>query len=339
MNILIVRISSLGDVVMTTPVFEMIKTQIKESRIVYLVDEKYAPLLSNNPYVDSLLTIKWSEYEKKPFKLIKEIFKIIRFIRFENIDMAFDFQGLFRSVIFLWFSKAKKKFARGNWLFLTKTLPHKKKSHIHNVIQNFEIISLAGIRCEKKYSQNISSAVKSINIKNICKTHLQSFDKIIAVNPWTRWKTKNIPAILLGESCNLLGNKIRCHFFILGAANEIEQGTEVYNKIKHPKTLLTGCLNLNELMGLLVNTDLLITGDTGTMHIASALKTPTVAIFGPTHPLRTGPYEGNFKVVASDLSCMPCFKRVCPLEHRNCINSLRAEDIVSPSLILLDKKL
>lgn len=335
MNILVIRTSSLGDVVMTTPAFAALKAEYPECKITYLVDDRFSGMVKNHPFIDRVIPIRWLDNEKKPFQLLKEIKKTLRLIKLEKYDLAFDFQGLLRSVVFLWLSGAKKKYGRGNWIFLSGKKPHNRKLPKHNVFQNQEILSLAGINVKKNYGQNISGCIQEINPGEWADTHLQSFDKIIAVNPWTAWPSKSVPALLLAGACNEIGDKIRSHFFVLGAKSEMKYALEVFKLIRHPKSLLTGKLGLGELAGFLKKSSLLITGDTGPMHIASALATPQVAVFGPTHPLRTGPYEGKFEIISTDLNCMPCFKRECPLGHRDCINSLETWHISEKAIKLL----
>jgi lipopolysaccharide heptosyltransferase II len=326
-NILVVRTSSLGDVVMTTPAFAQIKDNIPDSRIFYLTDKSYAPLVRGNPCIYETIEINFEKNSKNILKLIKETSRVIKEIRSCNIDIAFDFQGLLRSVIFVWFSKAKQKYARGNWLFLTKSLPHKRKQPRHNVNQNSDILELSGIKPLKKYSQNIFGAADDIYLGRISENNIQSFEKIIAVNPWTRWPSKCSPARLLADACNIIGEEIRCHFFVLGSEGEHEKAEEVYYGIKHKRTLLAGKLNLNSLAGFLTKTDLLITCDTGPMHMANALGTPLVALFGPTHPIRTGPYDRKFMVLTGEVDCSPCFRRHCPYNHHGCIEYITPKQI------------
>lgn len=335
MKILVIRTSSLGDVVMTTPAIEFIKKNTPDCELIYIVEKAYAPLLKNHPYIDKLVELNWNGCGNNVFKLIKEIKRVLKILKKEKIDIAFDFQGLLRSVIFLWFSGAKKKFGRGKWPLLNGYKPHRKKLSKHNVYQNYEITALAGLNVDNNYKQNISHCIEEINFQDITEQHIQSFEKIIAINPWTRWKSKSIPAKLLADACNILGDKCRCHFFILGSEKEREHAEDVFYRIKHKKSMLTGKLNLNQLAGFLTKINVLITGDTGPMHMASALNTPQVAIFGPTNPIRTGPYEGNYKIILNNLGCMPCFKRKCPFSHQKCIKELSADEIANTAFSLI----
>ncbi len=338
MNILVVRKSSLGDVVMTTPILEYFKRVLPSCKITFLVDYKYAALLRGHKYIDNLLEIKWEENEKKPFALLKEIIKTVKTLRKTYFDMAFDLQGLFRSALFLYLSKAKKKYARGNWAFLTATLPHKKKLAKHNVEQNYEITSLAGLEKINRIKQNIENSAADIDLSEIANTHLQSFEKVILVNPSARWETKKIPPVTLSQTCNLISEKIRSHFFVLGTTGELQTAKEIYENINAKKTFLCGKLNLNELAGVIKKSALIITADSGPMHMASALNIPLVAVFGPTHPIRTGPYQGEYEIINSEQDCSPCFKRRCIYGHIKCMNDISAEEITKSAIKLLAKQ-
>ncbi len=320
---------------MTTPVLEFLKKTIPECKITYLVDSNYAPLLKGHEYIDNLIEIKWSKYEKKPLKLFGEIIKTIKKIRKQKFSLAFDFQGLFRSALFLYSCKSQKKYARGKWMFMTGTKPHKKKLAKHNVEQNYEITALAGLNKTQNHSQNIDNAVEAVDLSRISDTHIQSFDKIVLINPFTRWQTKNIPLKTLSEAANIIGSKIRCHFVVLGSKNELTHARQVYENITRGKTLLCGKLNLNQLAGIIKQGELLITGDSGPMHMASALNTPLVAVFGPTHPVRTGPYEGIYEIIQSEENCSPCFSRNCKHAFVKCMANVKAEEIADRAIELL----
>jgi len=123
-----------------------------------------------------------------------------------------------------------------------------------------------------------------------------------------------------------LAEKYGVKIVIFGAANERQIAEEVARQMKNPAIILAGRTSLGTLMGLIKECSLLVTNDSGPMHIAAALGKPLVTIFGPTNPIRTGPYDRPDSVVRVDIPCSPCYSRHC--SHTSCLRWLTIEPVL-----------
>jgi len=128
---------------------------------------------------------------------------------------------------------------------------------------------------------------------------------------------------------------------ILGGNEEVESAQEIENYLQdngiNNFQNLAGKTSISDLIELINNLELLVTNDSGTMHIAAALKTPTVSVFGPTNYIETSQWKNNQSFIEHlNLECQPCMKRSCPLKHHNCMNLLKAERVIKT---ILDNKL
>ncbi|RLA86406.1 MAG: lipopolysaccharide heptosyltransferase II [Deltaproteobacteria bacterium] len=144
---------------------------------------------------------------------------------------------------------------------------------------------------------------------------------------WPREKFAELGKLLIKDGFEII---------LLGTQKEMRRNKEIATRISHRVTNLTGKTSLSELAALLTKISCLVTNDTGTMHLASALGTPVVAIFGSTDPNITGPRGERAKVIRHNLSCSPCFKRKCPEGHFECLKSISVDEVYSAVKELTD---
>ncbi|HZC36903.1 MAG TPA: glycosyltransferase family 9 protein, partial [Chthoniobacterales bacterium] len=135
----------------------------------------------------------------------------------------------------------------------------------------------------------------------------------------------------------ILAEKHRLHWLIFGSANEQELAEGVSKQIGSSATNLAGKTSLPELIRELQRCQLLLTNDTGTMHLAAHLGVPTVAIFGSTEPALTGPIGGRNVVLREKVECSPCFLRTCPIDFR-CMERVKIPDVVAAVDRILDRQ-
>jgi lipopolysaccharide heptosyltransferase II len=152
-----------------------------------------------------------------------------------------------------------------------------------------------------------------------------------ADRPEKRWSPEN-HALVADRLSELRGAEI----FVLGGPSEEHLASRIEKAMKHPVTNLSGKLSLNELAYLISHLDLFVTNDSGPMHIAAAVKTPVVALFGPEDPLYTRPYTSPdlYRIVQRELSCRPCTNKRC--DRPICMESLKPEEVLQACLELLE---
>ncbi|MFC2167297.1 lipopolysaccharide heptosyltransferase II, partial [Acidobacteriota bacterium] len=152
---------------------------------------------------------------------------------------------------------------------------------------------------------------------------------IVVLNPGAFYgSAKRWPSSRFAELATMLQEKNLANILIVGSADELVLAQEIASQMKRPPLILSGKTTVSQLAGVLFHADLFVSNDSGPMHLANSIKVPVVAIFGPTEPRRTGPYQQPSGVVKkdTDTDCWPCRYRECPTDHR-CMESISAVDV------------
>lgn len=288
-TILIIKMSSLGDVLHALPTLAALRQNCPQARIVWAVHPNFAAVLPAKPYIDDVIYI-----DKKGLKSLSYLRRLRHDLHQYQFDMSLDLQGLAKSAIVAFLSGAKEKY--GYWemregsFLVSKGLagPHKQDHVIERYLDTVRVLGgtvngitfpLPDITAEKEKLKERFQA--------------QGLDgPYVAIVPGARWDVKEWPIpywqdliqriISTGMAVVLLGSRDDAP---KGAAITAATGT---NKVYD----YTGKTNLKELMAAISLSRLYISADTGPLHIANALKKELIALFGPTSPARTGPYGG-----------------------------------------------
>ncbi len=315
---LIVKPSSLGDIVHSLPFLSALRARFPNAEIHWLVASEFSGLLEGHPMIDRVWSINMSQW-KNPVKLsstIREIYSKTIILRAERYDLAVDLQGLFRSAMATLLSGAPTRVGftearEGAPLFYNHRVDG--GTDIHAVERYLKVAYALGcdsgnVEFHLPYEDYLLPAPTS--------------DDYAVLVPGARWESKIWPAENFGTLASLLPIKS----VIVGSDADIERAQVVEKHSKGKAIDLTGKTTLKELAGIIRNARFMVTNDSGPMHMAAAFGVPVFAIFGPTSPERTGPYGAGHTIIRSDEPCAPCFKRRC--------SDLRCMERVSPSDVL-----
>jgi len=178
-------------------------------------------------------------------------------------------------------------------------------------------------------AEEIEAAKKKFGLENISQP-------VFGLNPGAEYgPAKRWPAEKFIAAAKEIQKQTDCVWLIFGGKGDIELAGRIESEIRNPKSEIRnvcGQTSLRELMALLKGCRVLLTNDTGPMHVASALGTPVVVPFGSTSPELTGPiFSPNAKILKSDAPCSPCFLRECPIDFR-CMNGISVESVVEAVL-------
>jgi lipopolysaccharide heptosyltransferase II len=328
LKILILKPSSLGDVIQALPVLRLLKLHFPDAEIFWWIDSSLAPLLAGDSDLTGLVHFerkRWARLQHWP-----EMFRSVRWLRAQHFDLVIDLQCLARSGAFAWLARGKfligldevREGARG---FYDLAVP-RKSFHTHAVDWYLSVLPPLGVPVHKNFiwlpeRPEVSAVVNSkLKIKN---------SKLILLQPGARWKNKRWPVNYFAELVRRLAEKFPAARFALLGSGEDQSLGEIISRAAPERTLnLCGATSLPEMIEWIRRCDLMVTNDTGPMHVAAALGKPLVALFGPTEPRRTGPYGQLENVLRIDLPCSPCLKSYCVYEKPNeCLNAL------SPALV------
>ena len=311
-KILIIRLSSIGDIVLTTPIVRTLKTHKPKAKIHFLTKQKYSDLLKYNPNIDKLILFDGN---------LKET---IEQLKAENYDLILDLHNNLRSLIIKFslrvpaYTFPKENFKK---ILITKFRSRKPVSHV--VLRYAEVLKPLGIPLDNRGLDFFIPA----DIDEKIKQSLE-FPKYNAIVLGGTYKTKK----WLPEYYVELINKIGLPVVLLGGATEVPEAEIISKSLQVPYKNVVNTASILESAAYLKYSNVVITHDTGLMHIASAFRKPLLTIWGNTSPLfGMYPYKTKFVVAENrELSCHPCSKLgydACPKKHFKCIKEL-TPDIV-----------
>jgi lipopolysaccharide heptosyltransferase I len=307
-KILIIKPSSLGDVVHSLPFLNAIKSSFPQSEIHWVISRGLEELLEGHPMINKQIIINKDTWKKisKTGSTLKELMQLFKYLKNEKYDLVIDIQGLFRSGIIAMATRAPLRvgFAEsreGSRLFYNKKV--KGGKDIHAVDRYMKIAGELG--CDTGNIVFPFPLIKN-DLREIKEIKNTVRDYIVIV-PGAKWSTKKWPAEYFGKLASMLPFKT----FVVGGKTDISIANEVVNASQGNAVSLAGSTTLRELLEIMRDARLVISNDSGPMHIAAGFKVPVVALFGPTSPLRTGPYGEGHISIKSDAECSPCFKKRC----------------------------
>jgi heptosyltransferase-1 len=336
MDILIIKLSAIGDVAQTLPALEAIKRTYPASRITWVVEEEAANILEGHPMIDRVLVSRrkaWFGMLCNPFTFrqgMSGMAQFIRALRNSRYDIAIDFQGLLKSAIVIGLSRAKRKigFDRTrelSYLFLNERLP-KYDIEKHALERYLDVARYLGA---KDASPACTLPIESERVLMRARlAALPANGPVVVLNPVARWKTKLWTESKFADLADRLIRERHATVIITGGPAD---GTKIKGILSHMEEKAvdwSGKTTLKELAALASLSHAFITTDTGPMHIAAAAGAKVIALFGPTAPWRTGPHGPGHEVVRTGLECSPCFQRSCGRKVE-CMNAISVQDVLS----------
>ncbi len=339
-NILIIKPSSIGDVIHALPFLKAIRGRYPNAAISWLINRGIDEIIRDNPNLDNVILFdrkRWGGFDNIGYKF-KGLAEFIRELRHKRFDLVIDLQGLFRSGIITYLSGADYRIGFANAREFSPIFYNYKVSHppieMHAVDRYLFIAKELGSDISKKdFKINIPEKEKGYAAGLISKVKKRP---LIAINPSARWEAKMWPLKRYAELTDAIASKLKAQPVLIGSREDEVRINELLSMVQSKPLNLSGKTSLLQLSALLKKADLLITNDSGPMHIAAAVGTPVVAIFGPTRPVRTGPYGNGHVVLQSDLSCVNCLKKRC--NDLKCMEAITVDDVLTAVKGILKNK-
>ena len=353
-RILVRGVNWLGDAVMTTPALLRLREKFPDAHITLLTAEKLRELWRHHPAVDETIAFTGSD----------SVWQVSKKLRTGNFDLALAFPNSPRSALEVFFARIPHRvgYARA-WrnLFLTQAAPtrpghvqmhkrsaveiqaiikqkpevrsQKSEASAHQIHEYLHLVAALGANPEPLAPQltvlpeEIEAAKKKFGLDQLAAP-------IFGLNPGAeygaakRWPTEKF--IIAAREIQAQTN---CHWLIFGGKNDTELATRIAGANQKAQNL-AGHTSLRELMALMKLCRVVLTNDTGPMHVAAALGAPVVVPFGSTSPELTGPGlpgDARHRLLKSDAPCAPCFLRECPIDFR-CMGGISVERVVAAVL-------
>lgn len=281
--------------------------------------------------INKLIVIKKDVWKRisRAIDTVREVKGLFKEIRGEGYDLVIDLQGLLRSGLITMASRATVRIGfeearEGSRFFYTETVPGGKDLH---AVNRYLKIAVA-LGCEANAAVFPFPLTKDKD--SWAKAFKEEFKDYIVLVPGARWPTKIWPAENFGEMASLLPLRS----VVIGSAADKAIAEKVVGSSRGRTVSVAGKTSLAELIEIIRGARLVISNDSGPMHIAAALGVPVVAIFGPTSPGRTGPYGESHLIVKSGVVCAPCFKKRCG--NLKCMKEVTPEEVGKKALELLE---
>jgi 3-deoxy-D-manno-octulosonic-acid transferase len=333
-EILIIRLSSIGDVIHCTPVAASLKAAWPDCRTTWLVGEVAADLVRYNPHVDETLVWSRERFERRlrsgdlrgALAMWRELRGVLAARRFYAV---LDVHGLFLTGMIARLTDTGRRIGMSdarelNPLFMNETAPPLGR---HVTERYLGVLRPLGIMpVDRRMTLAVPAAAERAADGLLAAAGRMSVRRLAVLAPGTTWPAKNWPALFYARTVRLLGRDFTA--VLCGGAAEEPLGRTIEAAAGIPVINLIGRTGLLEMAALMRRAAVTVAGDTGPLYMAAAVGTPTVGIFGPTDPVRLAPPgEGNAVAVARQ-PCSFCHRMACPQGGGACMRAVTPEQVV-----------
>jgi heptosyltransferase I len=331
LKILILKPSSLGDVIQALPVLRLLKRHRPSARIHWWINTELAPLLEGDEDLAGVIRFERRRW-RSPWHW-DELAATVLSLRSQRFDWVIDLQSLARSGTFAWLANGQltiglddaREGARGYYdIAVPRASPL-----THAVDWYLDVLRRLGVPVERDFDWLPRRAAVAGAVQARWQTDGKRW---VLLNPGARWLNKRWPVeAFVALAQELARRHPALHFAVMGGRDETGLGSRIAAAVPGRTEDLTGRTSLLEMIEWVRLSEVMVTNDTGPMHVAAAMGKPLVGIFGPTHPRRTGPYGMLADVLQnSALPCVPCLKSHCvhpqPLE---CLHSITVPQVLA----------
>lgn len=326
-NILVCQTGGwIGDMVLLTPALRALKQAYPESHLELLLRPRVADLMESHPYVDACIV------DEKTAGHCRSLPRLVRRIRDKSFDLVVVLHPTsFRNALLPFLARIRIRVGTnvgGRGILLTKSC--RDDTNVHEVHRYLRVLRLLDIDTPSDALEFWHTDADRHFIENLLRTEGVSFDdRLIAVNLGTTWTTKRWDLTKFTEVIQQITRLVPEAKVVLTGSFTEQRLTEALPP-SLPTVNLVGKTSILQLGALLERCEVCLTCDSGPMHIAAAVGTPTVALFGPTDPMRHRPYGIGDTVIEKSVSCRPCYKRRC---HRQdaphlCMQEIGTDEVV-----------
>ena len=327
-KILVLKLSALGDVILSTPSFRAIREKYPKAKIVALVERPSLPVLRHCPYVDDVLT-----FERFPGLGQWPVLRLGRILAREHFDICVDLQNSRLSHCLAYLSGAHTRvgYATGKCDFFLNTKIKDNREAMNPVQHQFRTLGTLGITPGDSRLELWIDRHDEDSVSRFLKDHwLGEGQTLVGLNPGSSplWKTKRWPVERFAFLCDAL-SKENIRVVITGAPQEAALAKAISRKCRSKPMVAVGKTSVGELIALIKRCQVFVTSDSAPMHIASAVGTSFVALFGPTDPRRhVQPSAQASHVIWKEVKCSPCYLKKCSIGLL-CMKQITQEEVLT----------
>ena len=330
-NILVVKLSAIGDVIHALPVSYAIKEQYPEAHLTWVVEQAAYAILEDNPCIDELIL-----FEKAKFRSIggflREIGPFRRRLRTRRYDASLDLQGLFKSAAIAWNAGAKLRIGTANMregAHLVSRPVRGAHAEGHIVERYLDVARALGCRVgEVRFPVSVSDRDRMAADTLLAREGVQEGRPFVAFAVGANWPNKRWPVEHFAALADRLYHAHYVPVLVGGGRLDATLAEDILRASEIPPVNLVGRTNLKQLAHIFTRAALVLGGDTGPVHLAAGLRMPTVMLMGPTDANRNGPYGQLQNAIEVDRPCRGCWKRACP-KGLDCLAAISVEAVAA----------
>ena len=320
MRILLIRLSSLGDIVLTTPAIRAVRAHFPNAYIAMLVAKQSAEILRENPHLNEIITFDRLAKDKDT----GEMLRVSRHLRERKFTMAIDFQRKFRTEMLMSFSGAAERIGKGRFC----TVRVHEQGNKHATAHYFDMLHAAGIPAEdQRLELFLAESERFAAAQRFDAAGVSDGQLKVGFFPGAGWKLRE----WMPERFAAIGDRLVEHFnanvLIFGGPKETELVQTVANLMNAQAIPFAGNLQVRALAACLEKCDLFLTNDTGPMHIAAAVGTPTVSLFGPGNHIRFQPLGTSHQTLRHAVPCSPCKQFTDKCKDNICMKGIGVDEV------------
>ena len=338
-NILVVKLSAIGDVIHALPVSYAIKERFPEAHLTWVVEKPAYPILEDNPYIDDIIL-----FEKAKFRSVSgflhEIGPFRRRLRARRYDASLDLQGLFKSAAIVWNAGARQRVGTANMregAHLVSRPVRGAHAEGHIVERYLDVARALGCTVDEvRFPVAVSERDREAAETLLARDGVQEGRAFVAFAIGANWPNKRWPV----EHFAALADRLyRAHYVpVLVGGGRLDEtlAQDIMAACEIPPVNLVGRTNLKQLAHIFTRAALVLGGDTGPVHLAAGLRRPTVMLMGPTDANRNGPYGQLENAIEAQRPCRGCWRRACP-KGLDCLAAISVEEVAAKMRPLLSR--
>lgn len=343
-RILLIKPSSPGDIIHALPVLRGLRRRFPAAHIAWMIALPFVNMLEAEPALNEIIPFDRKHYGRlgRNWSSTKDFLKFVVDLRKKRFDCVVDMQGLFRSGFLARATGARVRVGFHDaremaWMFYTHRVP-RDDIEKHAAERNLDIASLLGADRSNPDFRLSFTPDDSAVARDLVRSRLVGDQRCIVMAPSTRWETKCWPVERFGQLAAQLRDATGLKTLLVGGPGDAKDGRRAADASQGAAVDVCGATTLRELAALIDRASLVVTADSTPMHLAAAHGRPLVALFGPTNPVRTGPYGRTRDVVRLELECSPCYfrkLRQCPHRHK-CMEDLSVAHVADAAISRID---
>jgi len=314
--------------ILAIPFFRAVRESFPSAHLTLMVNPNTVGIMKGNPYFNEMIVYNVE-------KSLREKWQFIKSVRRKKLDSVVCLSECFSSLLIVYLSGAREKAGfnwRGRGALLTIKVPYEKPEKKHLVEIFAELAQAMGLGHYKRELELWISEGEKEKIKKFFeKEGMRDKDFKVAIHPGAGWKEKRWPVERFAQIADRLVEIYEARVFIVGGNSDVQLAEKMIELMKRKAVNCTGRFDIRESAALMEATDLLIGNDSAPVHIAAAVHTPLIAIFGPTNMRKTKPLGDNSIMARKDIECSPCFHRIypasCPKGKPVCMEAITVDDI------------